>query len=388
MKIILLGLEFANSNLGCQALAYSFAEIVKEATTDNKLSCELVSVVFNYFDPIKIKDTDSVITCKKIQYKSIGFWRSLKREFKNSDLIVDFTGGDSFSDIYGNKRFRLATLVKWLAVKSKTPLFLGPQTYGPFKSKFNRKFAGYIIKKAKWVYARDLTSATLVKEISGRDIDVSIDVAFSLPYTKAELETTNKTKIGINVSGFLWEGGYSNLNNPIKVDYQKYCLRVLDYLCSRGDYQIFLIPHVGTVNENGAENDLVACLALQEKYPETTVVKNIVTPMDAKSIISAMDIFIGARMHATIAALSTGVATIPFSYSRKFEGLFAYLNYPYVVSGTTGTTEKAIEDTISWIEKIDELKASVRKSQEVIQSQKNIFLKRITQILSKINGKK
>jgi len=228
MKIVLLGLEFANPNLGCQALAYSFTEIVEKAAKSNNIDCEYLSLGFHQFDPIKIQNSNSRIICKKINYKSLKFWRSLKKDFKNSDLIVDFTGGDSFSDIYGNKRFRLATLVKYFAVKSKTPMLLGPQTYGPYNSKLNRKFAGYIIKRAKWVFARDLASAKLAKEISGRDIDVSVDVAFSLPYKKAELDKTDKIRIGINISGFLWEGGYANINNPIKVDYKKYCFQVLE----------------------------------------------------------------------------------------------------------------------------------------------------------------
>lgn len=388
MKIILLGLEFANPNLGCQALAYSFAEIAEKAVKNNGIDCEYESVVFYQFDPIRMNDSDSRITSKKINYKSLGFWRSLKKDFKNSDLIVDFTGGDSFSDIYGNKRFRLATLVKFFAVKSKTPLLLGPQTYGPFKSKLNRKFAAYIIKKAKWVFARDLTSAKYAKEISGRDVDVSIDVAFSLPYKKAELEQTDKIRIGINVSGFLWEGGYANIDNPVKVEYQKYCLKLLEYFKSSGKYQVYLIPHVGTISAEGIENDLAASLALNKQYPETIVVKDIRTPMDAKNFISAMDLFIGARMHATIAALSTGVATIPFSYSRKFEGLFGYLDYPYVVSGTTEETEAAIEKTIRWIEDKNELVLSAEKAQEKIQIKKNEFLKIISKILCKINKDK
>jgi len=388
MKIVLLGLEFANPNLGCQALAYSFIEIVEKAAKAKNIDCEYLSVGFYQFDPIKIKNTNSRIMCKKIDYKSLKFWRSLKKEFKKSDLIVDFTGGDSFSDIYGNKRFRLATLVKYFAIKSKTPFLLGPQTYGPYKSKFNRKFAGYIIKKAKWVFARDLTSVQLAKEISGRDVDVSVDVAFSLPYKKAELEKTDKTRIGINVSGFLWEGGYANINNPIKVEYQKYCSQLLEYLNASGNYLVYLIPHVGTTSTEGAENDLAACLELNKKYTETVVVNDIKTPMDAKSIISAMDLFIGARMHATIAALSTGVATIPFSYSRKFEGLFSFLEYPYVVSGTTYTTEKAIDTTVKWIEKIEEVKLSAEKSQAIIQTKKKEFLNTMSKILCEISGKR
>ena len=384
MKIVLLGLEFANPNLGCQALAYSFAEIIEKAAKMNNIECEYMSVVFYQFDPIRITDSDSRITSKKINYKSLKFWSSLKKDFKKSDLIVDFTGGDSFSDIYGNKRFRLATLVKYFAVKSKTPLLLGPQTYGPYKSKFNKKFAGYIIKKAKWVFARDLVSAKLAKEISDRDVDVSVDVAFSLPYKKAELDRTDKLRIGINVSGFLWEGGYTNMDNLLKVEYRKYCCQLIEYLNSCGNYQIYLIPHVGTTSTEGLENDLAACLEVKKEFPETVVAEGIKTPMDAKGVISAMDLFIGARMHATIAALSTGVATIPFSYSRKFEGLFNFLEYPYVVSGTTYTTEKAVSITVKWIEKREEIKLSAEKSQEIIQTKKKEFLNTISKILREI----
>ena len=45
--------------------------------------------------------------------------------------------------------------------------------------------------------------------------------------------------------------------------------------------------------------------------------------MEAKSHISGMDFFIGSRMHACIAAYSSGVPVFPLGYSRKFTGLFA-----------------------------------------------------------------
>ncbi len=385
MKIVLLGLDFANPNLGCQALAYSFVEVVEKAAKKAHIPCEYTAVVFYHLNSIKIENSEIKINSIKIKYKSLGFWKAIKKAFKSSDLIVDFTGGDSFSDIYGNKRFRFATFIKYLAIKSKTPLLLGPQTYGPYKSKINRKAAAYVIKKARWVFARDLTSANLAKELSGKDIDVTLDVAFRLPFKKRELKNNEKTLVGINISGFLWEGGYDHLNNVTKVDYQEYCKKIVEYLCSKGNYQIYLIPHVGTKDATGRENDLAACLAIKNKYAETIIVNDITTPMDAKGIISAMDIFIGARMHATIAAISSGVATIPFSYSRKFEGLFNYLNYPYVISGKTETTEAAITKTEKWIENKAELDCSVKIAQEHIQTQKDDFLNKLVQIFRKIN---
>ena len=64
-----------------------------------------------------------------------------------------------------------------------------------------------------------------------------------------------------------------------------------------------------------ADNDKLAVDALHEIFPNTIVAPYFATPMEAKSYISGMDLFIGARMHATIAAISAGVPVIPFSYS-------------------------------------------------------------------------
>ena len=97
------------------------------------------------------------------------------------------------------------------------------------------------------------------------------------------------------------------------------------------------------------ENDSRICKLLHSKYKNTIVAPDFLTPIDAKSYISEMDIFIGARMHATIAAFSTGVVTIPFSYSKKFEGLFGNINYPYVISAREISTEEALRQTNQFI---------------------------------------
>lgn len=75
-----------------------------------------------------------------------------------------------------------------------------------------------------------------------------------------------------------------------------------------------------------------------------------------------MDVFIGSRMHATIGSISSGVATIPFSYSRKFEGLFGNLEYPYVISARKFSLEEALEKSKSWIQNYEILKGCGQKS--------------------------
>ena len=96
-------------------------------------------------------------------------------------------------------------------------------------------------------------------------------------------------------------------------------------------------------------------------------------PIEAKSYISNMDVFIGARMHSTIGAISAGVATIPFSYSKKFEGLFGNLNYPFVISATRIDTDEAVQQTVRYINDKDVLsKAYGRMMPEINDKLENV----------------
>ena len=49
----------------------------------------------------------------------------------------------------------------------------------------------------------------------------------------------------------------------------------------------------------------------------------------------------GARMHACIAAFSSGVPVVPMAYSRKFEGLFGSLGYDRTVDCTADSAERS-----------------------------------------------
>ena len=97
------------------------------------------------------------------------------------------------------------------------------------------------------------------------------------------------------------------------------------------------------------------------------------SPMEAKGVIAQMDVFIGARMHATIAAFSSGVATIPFSYSRKFEGLYHDLGYPYLISGEKTSTEDAVKTTLQWIKDANLLREKIALAAPCIESKKKDF---------------
>lgn len=380
-----MGLEFHMENKGCEALAYSFtAELIDQMRELNK-NLELRAIVFRPETQINLPGLNQKVECIKIRMKSPAFWKKCWQMMKDSDVIIDFTMGDSFTDIYGQKRFLSTTMMKQLAIWSKKAFILGPQTFGPFHKNFSIWWAKRILYNTKYIFTRDVLSQEYVKKISGKDIMLSTDVAFSLPYIEKEKGKDDYIYIGFNPSALLWAGGYNRKNQfGLSVDYQEYCNKLIETLIKDKRYKLFLIPHVWGECMEHLENDLSICNQLRESYPETIVINNMNTPMDVKSYISSMDIFIGARMHATIAAFSSGVATIPFSYSRKFEGLYKSLGYPYVISARTKTTQDAINDTIEWINQYKDIKEQVNKSLNLVHKKQETFHIELQNILSSI----
>jgi polysaccharide pyruvyl transferase WcaK-like protein len=71
-------------------------------------------------------------------------------------------------------------------------------------------------------------------------------------------------------------------------------------------------------------------------------------------------------MHATIGALSSKVPTIPFSYSKKFEGLFESVEYPYTIKALDIDTKEAYLETVRYIDEVEEIKKNVEYSSKIV----------------------
>lgn len=255
--------------------------------------------------------------------------------FKNADCIMDIGQGDSFSDIYGAKRFAKIDFVHRLARLFRKPYILLPQTIGPFQNPTIREKAIKSISKATLVMTRDRLSLNYVNELTNGKANVKeyIDVAFFLPYNKIGFNKDN-VHVGLNVSGLLWNGGYTPDNQfGLKADYQQTIRGIIDYFLSIDGVKIHLISHV-SLDKQDVENDYAVLYDLWREYhsEQITLAPLFMTPTDAKDYIAGLDFFMGARMHATIAAFSTGVPVMPMAYSRKFNGLFVdTLAYSHIV---------------------------------------------------------
>lgn len=347
-----IGLIWANlnsTNLGVSALAYSAIVIFQEIARRKNLKFEYILWGGGEDKNREISINSETVSIHERKFFCGGdMMRYLKNlirrpwtflnyksifELKKCDILADTGEGDSYSDIYGIERFRNFNYIKTVFHSSKKPYILLPQTIGPFESEEAKRKAHISLEKAAVVIARDNQSYSFCNEISPKsNLLRSIDMAFFLPYETLKLPKSNKVRIGVNISGLLWDGGYTKNNQfGLKSNYKKSILRLLEYLNTQPYIEVHLIGHV-LGNDNSIDDDWHALTEISKKYPTFVLAPKFTSPIEAKSYISSLDFFTGARMHACIAAISSGVPVLPMAYSRKFNGLFLEtLCYPHLI---------------------------------------------------------
>lgn len=347
--MITVGLIFhsaASANLGVGALTVAEVEILRDISKrlDVPIKIRLIDWTLAHPPYIGGPDIEIFEMTGKTLLKPSGY----RRLVKGCDLVIDIGAGDSFADIYGPKRLALMFWMKYLVHLLGKPLVLGPQTYGPFTKKLSIALTRGTLKRSALVASRDAKSTAAAADVApGVDVIEASDVALRLPYDPPEPRPEGRPRIGLNVSGLLMGGGYTGKNMfGLKLDYGAMIRSLIAELKAHPDApEIHLVPHVLALDGAsgiGVEDDRTAALALQAEDPDLIVAPPFDSPQSAKTYIAGLDFFAGARMHACIAAFSSGVPVIPMAYSRKFEGLFGTIGYGRTVDCTAEEADAII----------------------------------------------
>ena len=254
MKVCVLGAAFDTGNMGVSTLAAGTVRCILNSVPEAQV-CFLNYAKSSTVYTFKCVDRQVTIPLVNLRF-SWRFWlhnniafllflvlvmklapsEALRRRWiarndclrllNNSDLVVAISGGDSFSDIYGLRRFAYVSLPQILALWLGKRLVLLPQTIGPFKLRFAQQVAKYIIKRAEATYSRDHDGIQQVEGwlgagVCGRRLRFCYDLGFALdPIPPAWVNLVGlpseyvaaKRLVGLNVSGLLWMGGHSRKN--------------------------------------------------------------------------------------------------------------------------------------------------------------------------------
>jgi len=264
------------------------------------------------------------------------------RAIARADAILDVSGGDSFTDLYGPKRFQSIMMPKRMAMQMNRPLILLPQTYGPYRASACRDTAWEVLRASHQAWARDPLSFDVMRLILGDDYDPKrhregVDLAFLLRPRRPDasvrgmmtswLDTPATSRFALNISGLLYNTpGVDRAHYGFRSSYVAVVQKVIERILEDSAIHLLLVPHVSATS-NPASDDHHACLAavnaLRPAHRERlTIVPPGLGPRELKWIIGHAGWFCGSRMHSTIAALSSLVPTIAIVYSDKAHGVF------------------------------------------------------------------
>ncbi len=190
-----------------------------------------------------------------------------------------------------------------------------------------------------------------------------------------ELKRSGRLLVGFNVSGLLLMGGYDRSNAfDLKIDYRDFVERAIDFFIRSKDADVILVPHVFG---DQPESDATACAAvfetLKHRYEgRLACIRGRFDQNEIKYIIGQSDFFVGARMHACIAALSQGIPAIGIAYSKKFLGVFQTVGAGDLVADPRHlTTEQVLETIDSAMQSRVEITARLR--QTMVDVKRDLF---------------
>jgi polysaccharide pyruvyl transferase WcaK-like protein len=345
IRVCLIMHSTRSDNLGVGALTLSEVAILRDIAARIGRAVEIT--VLDWKDArtpyvsgpdIRVIDLDG-----RFLINPAGFFAAVRR----ADLVIDIGAGDSFADIYGAARLKRIFAMKFLTHIARTPLVVAPQTIGPFTRGWSKRLARLSLNRSALVATRDAKSTAALAGLGYRGPVVEAsDVALRLPYDPPGPRAESPLRVGINVSGLLMAGGYTGKNElGIALDYPALIRDLIAAFQARGA-EVHLVPHVIVrAGRMIREDDRRTTEALAEEFPGSMLAPAFESPSEAKTYISGLDFFMGARMHACIAAFSSGVPVVPMAYSRKFAGLFGALGYDHTVD-CTAETQAAIQDKI------------------------------------------
>jgi colanic acid/amylovoran biosynthesis protein len=416
IRICLLGASFDTGNLGVNALAESSVKVIlarwpkaeiwilgsgREAG-EHRLFINGNTVVLKTV-PLRLCK-NIFVPCHFLHFVFRGLlgrllptWRLKNASMRKnpwcemlwkSDLVVDITGGDSFSDIYGMRRFVLGLSQKWLAILFGKRLVMFPQTYGPFEKRLTQIMARYVLRRSSVIYSRDREGVEFMKNLlndKAQDGKVRFapDVAFVLDAYGADqigiLPPGSRPKgliVGFNISGLIANGGYTRDNMfGLKLDYNSMVERIIRALLAYKDVSVLLIPHVFPPSFLQVESDLAASMVIynkvQNEYPgRIMVLHGPYTHNEVKDVIRQCEFFIGSRMHSCIAALSQGVPAVGIAYSGKFRGVFDSIGMgEYVMDMRCSKEDEIVAVTLKAFDKRPEIARRIERDISNVQSE-------------------
>jgi polysaccharide pyruvyl transferase WcaK-like protein len=265
---------------------------------------------------------------KSLAWPSLAGQPDLEPYLQRADIVISI-GGDNISLDYGLESLFFFVGVAERALELGKQVALWGASVGPFSSepRVERQLAAHL-RKLDLVSIRESHSVAYLKSIGvAANVVPVADSAFALerqpvnlaPFWPAEGE---EGVLGLNVSPLI-EKTYARSGRPGSVAQET--VAFINWILAHTKLSVLLVPHVAPLDGAPGNNDEIYLDTIREQVlngnDRVRIVPSGLNACQLKEIIAHCSLFIGARTHATIAAMSTGVPTVSIAYSVKARGL-------------------------------------------------------------------
>jgi colanic acid/amylovoran biosynthesis protein len=252
---------------------------------------------------------------------------NVKRHIDNADIVLSI-GGDVYSLDYG-----ILSLFKFIGVaeyakKRGIPAVLWGVSVGPFER------IPQLVPSVRRHLAR-LDLITVRESVSRRyletlgvveNVEHVADSAFLMENEEVDLEEFWPQGEGSRVLGFNLSPLVRDLrDNSAEGTMENEVVNFLRLVVNEKNMSVLFIPHVAPLDGSAENNDEVYLKAILDVLGtmngKVSIAPSMLNAKQIKYVIGKCDYFIGARTHATIAAISSGLPTLSISYSIKSKGI-------------------------------------------------------------------
>jgi colanic acid/amylovoran biosynthesis protein len=289
-----------------------------------------------------------------------------------SDVLI-MTGGDIISLEYGLEALYYWKCICEYAMQIGKPTVLWAGSIGPFSSQSRvEKVMMDFLKRFSLITVREEATLRYMQTLGVDGVKLVADPAFALDPEPFEHHLSlfadrSKPILGFNISPLIRKFRDSKEGKD-KLDIE--VISFLRELLREGKVRVLLIPHVDPLGGEMGNSDYSAysdshymktildTLRQEGFHAELDMLPSLLNASQLKYVIGQCDYFMGARTHATIAALSQAVPTTSIAYSIKAKGinhgLFGHLDY---VLETPKVTQQSLRQHFDLLER-DRVKIS------------------------------
>jgi len=328
---------------------------------------------------------------------------ALLRQYCKADMIVGVYG-DGFV-ITTNRVFVVLIAKMLLANLPGKPIVILPASMGPFAKGLRSWLARWALKRVKFIAAREETTYghLVAAGIDKSRLFLIPDMAFACPVADPEkmraildkegISRLKRPLIGISVDQQL--SFYSSEHLGSKDGYNALMAAVADYLVTRLDASVVLVPYYlwppdvssrrgKILRVGGGFDDITAVREVYKGVHHKDRVVAIETyywdVAELNGIIGQCDLFIGAKLHTSIAAISPAVPTIAIDFRYKTPAVMKMVGLETYYCDLRTVTFPELTG------KIENLWADRDKVREMLRSRVEEFRASIYSLVESIQG--